>query len=117
MAVHYVVVTSLLRFVAVPGRPAVLHANVLGFLCAFPVSYLGHRHATFAATGVPHHLAMRRFFATAVLGFLVNEGLLALLVTATRLDYRAALVIVLGTVAALTFVLARCWAFAAGQAP
>jgi putative flippase GtrA len=113
MAVHYLLVTALF----VPGGLAVLDANVLGFLCAFPISYLGHRHATFAAHGVPHRLAMRRFFAVAVLGLIVNETLLAFLLAATSLAYRAALAVVLVAVAALTYLLARFWAFASLDTP
>jgi hypothetical protein len=51
----------------------------------------------------------------ALLSFAVNEFLFGLLLRFTTLDYRIALGMVLVAVAALTFVLARYWAFATGE--
>lgn len=111
MAVHYLAVTLLL----VPAGLSPLIANVIGFLIAFQVSYHGHRRQTFQARHVPHRQALPRFFAVACLSFAVNEVMYAGLLNFTGLDYRVALLIVLFTVAALTFVLGKLWAFSAGQ--
>jgi putative flippase GtrA len=108
--VHYALVTLLL----VPLGLAPLYANVAGFLCAFQVSYWGHRRLTFGLRSPPHRSALPRFFAVACLSFAVNEALYALLLDYTRLNYRLALFIVLFSVAFLTFVLSKLWAFAGG---
>ena len=96
----------------VPAGLPPLVANVLAFLLAFSVSYLGHRHLTFRAGHVAHRQSLPRFFVVAGLGFAVNESLYFLLLHYTRLDYRLALLIVLGMVAAMTFILGKWWAFA-----
>lgn len=90
-----------------------LAANVLGFLIAFQVSHAGHRAFTFTTSTASVNHTRLRFFAVAVGSFLVNEALFAALLHFTTLDYRVALAIVLVVVAALTFFLARNWAFAA----
>jgi putative flippase GtrA len=93
-----------------------LAANVLGFLIAFQVSHAGHRAFTFNASTASVSHTRLRFFAVAVGSFLVNEALYATLLQFTTLDYRVALAVVLLVVAALTFFLARNWAFAAQDA-
>ena len=98
--------------VLVPLGSPPLVANVFAFLLAFQVSYLGHHRFTFSAAEAPVARSRRRFFLVALGSFLVNEAMYALLLRYTELDYRMALVLVLVTVAALTFVSARQWAFA-----
>ena len=93
-----------------------LAANVLGFLIAFQVSHAGHRAFTFTTSSASVSHTRLRFFAVAAGSFLVNEALYAALLHFTTLDYRVALAIVLVVVAALTFFLARNWAFAAQEA-
>ena len=100
----------------VPAGMTPLAANVLGFLLAFGVSYWGHRHLTFRAVHVAHRHALPRFLAVACLGFAGNEALYALLLRFTPLDYRLALLLVLGAVAAMTFALGKLWAFAGREA-
>lgn len=92
-----------------------LLANVLGFLIAFQVSHAGHRHLTFREQAAPAGRSRLRFFGVALLSFCVNEMMYWLLLRYTQLDYRVALAIVLVAVAALTFVIARHWAFASGE--
>lgn len=107
MLVHFGVVAWLL----VPLGMAPLQANVLGFLIAFQVSYWGHRQQTFQARHIPHRQALPRFFGVACLSFVVNEAMYGLLLRFTPLNYRAALLLVLIVVAALTFALSKLWAF------
>ncbi|UTH74894.1 GtrA family protein [Chromobacterium sp. IIBBL 290-4] len=107
MAVHFLLVTLAL----VPLGAPPLAANVLGFLLAFQVSYWGHRQFTFEARHVPHRQALPRFFGVSCLSFCVNEAMYYLLLRFSALDYRVSLAIVLFTVAALTFVLGKLWAF------
>ncbi len=95
----------------VPTGLQPLVANIIAFLIAFIVSYLGHRHLTFRASHVANRHALPRFFIVACLGFAINEFLYFVLLSFTSLDYRIALFIVLLTVAILTFVLGKLWAF------
>jgi putative flippase GtrA len=94
------------------GLPPLL-ANVLGFLLAFQVSHAGHHKLTFGAAGAPVARSRVRFFMVALISFVINELMYALLLHFTQLDYRLALAMVLVAVAALTFFSARNWAFAA----
>ena len=101
--------------ILVPLGLAPLLANILGFLLAFQISHGGHRHFTFRDHDAPAEGSRGRFFLVALLSFAVNEVLYWLLLRYTALDYRVALAMVLVVVAALTFVLARYWAFASGE--
>jgi putative flippase GtrA len=112
LLVHFLLVSVIL----VPAGLAPLIANILGFLLAFQVSYWGHRRLTFQAGHIAHRQALPRFFAVSCLSFCVNEALYFSLLHYTSLDYRAALLLVLFTVAALTFVLGKLWAFAGATA-
>lgn len=107
---HLALVGLLVEQAALPP----LRANVAGFAVAFLLSYAGHRHLSFAATAVPHRRALPRFLGVALAGLALNQALFALLLAWTRLPYGLALFLVLGAVAAVTFVLARHWAFARG---
>ena len=88
----------------------------MGFLCAFPVSYYGHRALSFAATAVPHRRALPRLFAVSCLAFLANQTLLLLILSQTALPLWIALAIVLLLVAISTFLLSRGWVFARNAA-
>lgn len=105
--VHFGVVAA-----TVPLGVAPLIANVLGFLAAFAVSFVGHGRWSFPAEGRPVAPALKRFAVVAVGGFVLNETAYAALLRATSLDYRVALVLVLVGVAALTWLAGRYWAFA-----
>ncbi|OBU85123.1 GtrA family protein [Chromobacterium subtsugae] len=109
MLLHFMLVA----LVMVPLGLPPLAANVLAFLAAFQLSYWGHRHFTFEARHVPHRQALPRFFGVSCLSFCVNEAMYFLLLRFTALDYRLSLCIVLFSVAVLTFVLGKLWAFAA----
>ncbi len=104
---HYVTTLSLHGLAAVPAGIA----NLFGFLCAFPVSYYGHRSLSFAGAGVPHRRALPRLFAVSTLAFMGNQALLLALLRYTRLPLSIALAIVLGVVALSTFILSRTWVF------
>ncbi len=108
-ATHYLSVVALVQDLAMPP----LHANVLGFLCAFGVSYGGHRRWTFAAYDLAHRQTLPRFFIIAVTSFLLNQALFAFMLQHfSALPYTVSLALVLILVAALTFTSARLWAFA-----
>ena len=85
--------------------------NVFAFLLAFQVSYLGHRYWTF--NHQKHSLAsLPKFFSVAAGGFLINEGVFALLLHLSGWYYPIALGITLVLIAILTFLLGKFWAFA-----
>ncbi len=92
-----------------------LVANIIAFLIAFQVSHAGHQRLTFSHHEAPAERSRVRFFGVALTSFIVNELMYWGLLRFTSLDYRVALAIVLVAVAALTFVIARQWAFAPGE--
>lgn len=104
--VHYIV--ALLSHTW--GYPAAT-ANWMGFLCAFPVSYLGHRHWSFRGTQASHAAAFIKFLAVALFGFLGNQVLLWLGLTYTPLPFWFVLGVVMVIVAISTWLLSRFWAF------
>jgi putative flippase GtrA len=87
-------------------------SNLIGFLCAFPVSYLGHRRFSFAGTQASHRQALPRLLAVSCTAFVGNQLMLAVLLRYTPLPLWIALAIVLVCVAVSTWVLGRYWAFA-----
>ena len=111
--VHWVVVVSLVSRAG--WLPLV--ANVAGWLIAFVVSYSGHRRWTFSSHDAPVGRSLRRFFVVSASGFVVNEGIYALLLQERWLRYDAVLAIVLVGVAGFTYWLSRHWAFLRSQAP
>jgi putative flippase GtrA len=95
------------------GAPP-LAANLMAFLAAFAVGFMGHARFTVRVPRRRAGAALRRFTVVALAGFAVNEASYAALLADTTLDYRLALLLVLGAVAVLTYVAARDWAFAEG---
>lgn len=106
--IHYVTTLGLNSYASIPPGPA----NIAGFLCAFPVSYYGHRSLSFAATGVPHRRALPRLFAVSCLAFVANQTLLLSILSFTQLPLYVALAVVLLVVSVSTFLLSRGWVFA-----
>jgi putative flippase GtrA len=107
-AVHYTVVLGL-----VPLGLVALASNVVGFLAAFIVSYLGHDAWTFPSRSERSRRAtLHRFFRVAITAFVVNETLFWALLRWTRIPYQLALALVLLVVAGGTYVISKHWAFA-----
>jgi putative flippase GtrA len=96
-----------------PGVP-VLWANVIAFLTAFLVSYLGNHKWTFARSG-GHVRFLPRFAMLAVGGFCANQSILWLIAIRLGMDYRIGLAVALTVVPTLTFLLSKLWVF--GHAP
>lgn len=110
--VHYWV--ALAGFYWVGGMSA-SSSNWLGFLMAFPVSYLGHRYWTFSATQVSHGQALLKFSMVALLSFQGNQALLWLTLKHTPLPFWLVLGVVMVLVAVITYVLSRRWVFKYGK--
>ncbi|MBL8399210.1 MAG: GtrA family protein [Candidatus Accumulibacter sp.] len=96
--------------VAVWQMPPLL-ANVVGWLVAFVVSFAGHYRLTFRNQANSLSLACRRFFIVSSIGFAINELSYAYLLQTTTIAYDTLLAIILLTIAVLTFLLSRWWAF------
>jgi len=106
-ATHFGVAVACVRGFAIDPQIA----NVIGFLVAFSVSFLGQWRWTFGAHDAPLARALPSFFLVALTGFSVNALAYRLLLTRTSLRYDVALAIVLISVATMTFLLSRFWAF------
>ncbi|MCV6823984.1 MULTISPECIES: GtrA family protein [Halocynthiibacter] len=105
--VHMAVGTGLITIGVAP-----LLANIGAFLVAFGVSFLGHHKITFAANGRNPRRAFLRFALVALIGFAINESLLALLLWISPLAPQIALLVSTACAAASTYILSRNWAFA-----
>src|SRR5690606_37200772 len=88
---------------------APLLANLIGWLVAFCVSFLGHYHFTFRHQRGPWTRAALRFFLVSALGFAINEIAYAYLLHTTALRYDILLALILVGLAILTFILGRFW--------
>jgi putative flippase GtrA len=108
-AVHYIVAVTLESGFSV--APA--WANSIGFVLAFPVSYLGHSKLSFARHTASHQTALPRFLAIALTSFLGNQALLLSLLAWLAWPFWITLAFVMVIVAFLTYVLSRYWAFKA----
>jgi len=109
--VHYVVAVSL----ELSHLLTAIHANTMGFLFAFPVSYFGHRKLSFSGQTSTHSHAFPRFFAVAVSGFLANQFLVINAVYFTNIPFWLVLGVVMVIVAVSTYFLSRYWAFKGKQ--
>ncbi len=90
---------------------SILNANVVAFAVAVMVSYLGNHRWTFGRSGRhDHHLP--RFVVLAFGGLALDQAIVFAMVQGAEIDYRVALMVVVGVVPALSFVANRCWAFA-----
>ncbi len=90
---------------------APLAANVIGWLCAFTLSYGGHYSLTFSDHNAPVWRSAARFFLISAVGFAVNETMYAILLWTSPLPYYFLLTIVLLSVAVLTYLFSQRWAF------
>lgn len=119
--------TRLFYFLMVGGIAALVHllivlglvshwqihpliANVIAFLIAFHVSFLGHKHLTFSKLKEQKQLSLPHFFIVAASAGIVNECLYFLILRYTQLNYLVALILVLGMVSVYSYVVSKCWA-------
>lgn len=107
-AVHIAMALCLNGLAAIPP----LRANVLAFLMAWVISYLGNRGWTFAAT-TRHGVAMPRFLAVSLAGFAVNQALVFIITDLAGQPLWMAMIPVAVIVPAVSFLLSRLWVFAA----
>ncbi len=105
--VHFLTVVLIVESLAL----APLAANVIGWLCAFGVSYGGHYSLTFADHDAPVWRSVGRFFVLSAAAFATNESSYALLLWISPLPYYLLLALVLISVATVTYLLSQRWAF------
>lgn len=104
--VHLFIVFNLVNFLNL--QPLV--TNVIAFLIAFNISYLGHKYFTFSQLQDGKQLSFPHFFLIASSAGLLNETLYYILLHYTMLNYMVALIFVLGIVAVYNYILSRFWA-------
>lgn len=105
-AVHYAVTLVVVEW----GHGPPVAGTLAGYLCALGTSWLGQSRLTFA--DAPRHARTRvRFALTSLCGFALNGTGYAALLRYTSLDYRVALVLVILSVAVVTWILFRRWVF------
>ncbi|MET0258821.1 MAG: GtrA family protein [Methylobacterium sp.] len=110
--VHLAVAVLLVE--AVDLRP--WQANVGAFVCALPVSYLGHSYLTFTArrngrASAVSRATFARFLLLALAGFSLNQASVVLFAEILRLPFRPVMFVTIVAIAALQFVLGKLWAF------
>ena len=97
-----------LFFVNLLGLP-VLAGNVLAYLVAFVVSYLGQSLWTFRAEG-SHRAMLPRFAVTQGLGLALNSGIIWLL-TAAGMSYAVAMWVAIAAVPVAVYFICKLWVF------
>lgn len=85
-------------------------ANLVAFLAAFGLSYLGHRRFTFRSD-VAHARALPKFFATVIAGLVLNQSIVYVAVTLLGWPYIAALALVVTVVPVAVYLALRDWTF------
>jgi putative flippase GtrA len=88
----------------------VLVANLLAFLTAFGVSFVGNYVWTFGSPGSPR-TAMHRFLLVSITAFSANMCLLALLTQWAALEPATAAITAATVIPAMTYIGSRSWAF------
>ena len=86
-------------------------ANIVAFLGALGVSYLGNSIFTFGVQA-RRAGAFARFFAMSAAAFALIQGLVWVLTGPARWPYWASLMVVLVVVPPLTFLISKYWALA-----
>lgn len=105
---HYMTAVSLESF----GFMHAKFSNIVGFLAAFPVSYVGHYFYSFAQQSRPsHRKALPRFLLIAFTGFIGNESLILFGLRYTKLPFWLLLALVMLIIAVSTYLLSKHWAF------
>ena len=104
--VHVLTVLELVSYFGV----APLLANILAFLLAFNVSFIGHKYLTFSQLQDEKQLSLPHFFIVASSAGILNEFIYFLLLNYTHVNYLSALICVLGIVSVYSFFLSRSWA-------
>ena len=104
--VHLIIVWNLIHF----DFASPLLANLIAFLIAFSVSFVGHYRWSFGSSS-PKVQALFRFASIAAIGFLINSCLLSVLIWREMLLAEWAAVVSTFVVPPCTYLLSRFWGF------
>lgn len=85
-------------------------SNLVGFLVAFGVSYMGQSSWTFADKNHQRQSTLPRYFLTSVLGFVINATLLYGFMY-IHLTYPVALLLAIIGAAGFVYLLSSLWVF------
>ncbi|MDP1555312.1 MAG: GtrA family protein [Hyphomonas sp.] len=112
MAVHFAAAIAAIELLGLP----IWLANILAFLMAVPVSYVGHSLFTFSAAryGRKGHVTGRttaRFLIVALSGFALNEASVLILTYQFAVPHRLAILFTLLGVAGLLYLSSKFWAY------
>ena len=91
-------------------------ANLLGFLSAVSLSYLGQGRFTFDVA-LRHRVHGPRFLASALLGLALSSGLTLVIAVWMAAPFAIAMMVVAVAVPAATFVMCKFWVFNDPDAP
>jgi putative flippase GtrA len=105
--VHWAVAVLVVERVGI--APA--FANIIGWLTALTVSFLGHWRWTFGDRRAPAGRSALRFFAVSATAFACNAAAYWMLLRFSPVRYDIGLAIVLVLVATFTYLASRQWAF------
>ena len=105
-AAHYAALIALVQLV---GANAVL-ASSTGAIIGATVNYILNYHYTFRSSK-RHHEALTKFFAVAIIGFILNGILMAILTTSFEIYYLFAQIITTGIVLVWNFTGNHIWTF------
>ena len=108
-ALHYALLIGLVQSGALSPVPATL----CGYLGGGIVSYTLNRRHTFRSDR-PHHEAVWRFAAVALVGFLITWAVMHLLVERLALPYLPAQILTTGLVLFWNFTAHKLWTFGGG---
>jgi len=106
-AIHFTTATAFASLAKWPPQ----WANVAGYVVALLASYLGQSLWTFSRRELSL-TSFARFTATSLSSFALNVVMYGALLRWTQLDYRIALLLVIGTVAVVSFLGMNHWVFA-----
>ncbi|MEO1920161.1 MAG: GtrA family protein [Paracoccaceae bacterium] len=109
------VAASILHFITavvtmrVFGAPILL-ANLIGFIVAFGLSYVGHYKWTFQSSE-NHKVSVPKFAITAVTGYLINNVVLIILISLTGVEHSVFILIAIAVSAAVVYLISSRWIF------
>lgn len=87
-------------------------ANILAFVVAFFISFMGHWRWTFREQQAEFQRALFAFALTALLMFMLNAIIFHLLLDCMGIRFEVSLLIAQGMVAVITYLVSKYWAFA-----
>lgn len=105
--VHYVSAVGL-QALAIASAP---WANGIGFMLAFPVSYVGHRYWSFNGRHLAHRQTLPRLLIVSLSGFFANQFLLLSALHYWGGPFWLILAVVMGLVAGSLFLFSKYWVF------